>query len=232
LKQLIGITSALVFLAIGSCKKTTPTGDPALLLDTAHVLQTILYKAYNTTPSPFDLAQGTPLADSVYYEFNRLVGSPDYLYNGAGMDFSISPYGTGFGFVLNSLIEISDDAVPQFPASFEQGKVYENRTSFASGKIALFVALTRNYTSGDFYFTGTIPPDGKDPLVSGPDRAAYCKIVITKKYVLHTQSGFRKMFDATISGYELNSYGLTDTTKYLQRRDFSVTFTSLSYYQN
>ena len=76
-----------------------------------------------------------------------------------------------------------------------------------------------------------IPPDGKDPLVSAPDRATYCKILITKKYVLHTQEGDSQMLDGTISGYELNSYGLTDTTKYLQRRDFSITFTSLGYYQ-
>ena len=172
------------------------------------------------------------MKDSVYYEFNRLVESPDYLYNGAGLFLVFSPFGTGFGFNLDNLVNISYDAVPQFPASFEQGKVYENRTSFLQNTPAVMVTLTRYIASGDFYFTGAIPPDGKDPLASGPDRASYCKILITKKYILKTVEGYSQMMDGTISGYELNSYGLTDTTKYLQRRDFSVTFTSLGYYQH
>ena len=46
------------------------------------------------------------------------------------------------------------------------------------------------------------------------------------------RGGDMKMMDGTISGYVKISYGLNDTTKYVQRRDFSVSFTSLQFYQN
>jgi len=215
-----------------SCKKGSATQHPQAILDSTHVLQTVVYKAYNTKPSPYDILHNVPPADSVIFTLNRLVGSPDYLYNGMNMSFTFSPYGTGFSFVFGSLILVDDYAVPNFPPGFEANKVYENTTNFSPDHWPVFVALDGNYTSGNFYFTDSIPPDGKDPLALGPDLKTYCKILITKKYVLVTQSGDRQMIDGTISGYNIYNYGLTDTTKYTQRRDYSITFTSLTYYQH
>jgi hypothetical protein len=214
-----------------SCKKGYTVPYIQALLDSTHVLQTITYKVQNTKPSPYDLMKNTPLADSVTYNYNRIIGNPDFLQN-YNSGFVFSPFGTGFGFNLGTLIAVSYTAIPQFPASFEQGKVYENSTDFDVQNGSVFVALNGDYSAGDFYFTDSIPPDGKDPLVSGPDRASYCKILIDKKYVLKTQEGDMKLMDGTISGYVLLSYGLTNHTKYVQRRDYSVSFTSLHFYQN
>jgi hypothetical protein len=212
-----------------SCKKDYTVPYTQALLDSTHVLQTITWKVQTTKPSPYDIMKNTPLIDTGTYNYNRIVGNPDFLQN-YNSGFVFSPFGTGFGFDLGNIISIIYSAVPQFPASFEPNKVYENRTNF-SQTVSMIINPTVDYNAGNFYFTDSFPPDGKDPLVSGPDQAGYCKILIDKKYVLTTQEGDMKMMDGTISGYVLLNYGLTDTTKYIQRRDFSVSFTSLHFYQ-
>jgi hypothetical protein len=213
-----------------SCKKGYTEPYSQALLDSTHVLQTITWKIQTTQPSPFDLMENTPLMDTGTYIYNRIVGNPDFLQN-YNSGFLFSPFGTGFGFNLGNFISIIYDAVPQFPASFEAGKVYENTLGFAPSS-PMLVSPTHDDYKGDHYFTDTVPPDGLKPTDPEPERAGYCKILIDKKYVYHTQEGDMKMMDGTISGYIKISYGLNDTTKYVQRRDFTVSFTSMHFYQN
>ncbi len=213
-----------------SCKKGYTVPITPVLLDSTHVLQTITWKIQTTKPSPFDLMENTPLIDTGTYIYNRIVGDPDYLQN-YNSSFLFSPFGTGFGFNLGNFISVIYDAVPQFPASFVAGKVYENTLGFALNS-PMIVYPTHDDYKGDHYFTDSIPPDGLKLTDPGPERAGYCKILVDKKYVYHTQRGDMKMMDGTISGYVKISYGLNDTTKYVQRRDFSVSFTSLQFYQN
>lgn len=212
-----------------SCKKGNTVPFTQALLDSTHVLQTITWKIQTTQPSPFDLMEHTPLIDTGTYNYNRIIGNPDFLQN-YNSGFLFSPFGTGFGFNLGNFITISYDAVPQFPASFEAGKVYENTLGFALTSPMLVYATHDDY-KGDHYFTDSVPSDGLKPTDPGPQRASYCKILIDKKYTLFTQEGDMKLMDGTISGYVKICYELNDTTKYVQRRDFTVSFTSLHFYQ-
>ncbi len=227
--KLLSCTILAVFISsLYACKKNSdnPTSD---ISNPDYLDQSVVYKTIATIPSPADSADGL-LKDSITVSRRKNKNDADFLTNISYVNSNISKGFNGFSFGYddpnNSLpyFLFTANAFPDVPREFQLSKNYEHTSIRATPK-PLFLGSHDGFNAMTYFVNNVYPPDAGDP-----SSRTYTSVSFSKKLkILRNPDSIDTVLFGSghISGYCIDYYHLTDTTKYVHRWDFTVDFTNL-----
>jgi hypothetical protein len=224
----------IIFLVGGicfiSCKKNnedTPNGS-----NTDSLQQSIIYKTIATIPSPADSANGL-LRDSMSVFRMKYKKEPDFISNIPNVFSNINKNFPGFSFGYdgpnNSItyFEFSAPAFPDVPRQFLLNTAYNHKSIRGTPYERPMYLGSSNGIDGMSYFVNNVYP----PDAGMSSSTTYSSVTFNKLIKIPMPYSVDSAYfgSGRISGYCIDYFGLTetDTTKYVQRWDFTVDFTDL-----
>ena len=214
--------------SIVACKRNydnNPIGS-----NTDSLNQSIIYKTIATIPSPADTANGL-LKDSIGVFRRKYKNDLDFLTNIPNVFSNIGKNFNGFSFGYddpnNSLayFDFSAYAFPDVPRQFLLNSAYEHTSVRGSPyQKPLFLGSYNGFDGMTYFLSNVYPPDA-----GAPSSTTYTSVTFNKLIKIPLPYSIDSAYFGSghIAGYCIDYYGLTDTTKYVQRWDFTVDFTDL-----
>lgn len=214
----------LTVICFFACKKNNY--DPPAYINTLN--QSVSYKTIATIPSPSDSANGT-LRDSLFVSRTINRGEIDFLTNITGVSSNLANNYPGFSFGYeNPNLDIPHfifavGAFPDVSQQFEVNRLYEHHSVRGTQyDRPFFLGSSNGYTGMTYFVNNEYPPDA-----GARSSRTYTSIKFSKKFEIPRASDILLFASGSISGYCIDYYYPSDTTRYVQRWDFTVDFTDL-----
>lgn len=226
------LTFFMIFL-VGSicfirCKKNnekTPNGS-----NTDSLQQSIIYKTIATIPSPADSANGL-LRDSMSVFRRKYKNEPDFISNIPNVSSNISKNFPGFSFGYDdpnkslAYFEFAAPAFPDVPRQFLLNTAYKHTSIRGTpNERPMFLGCSDGFNGMSYFVNNVYPPDAGMSSSTTYSSVTFNKLI---KIPMPYSVDSAYFGSGHITGYCIDYFGLTDTTKYVQRWDFIVDFTDL-----
>ncbi len=230
MKAIISLSLVLFISCITACSKNkiTEVLPPTNNIDVLN--QSIIYKTFATIPSPADSARGV-FKDSIKVSRTVSINSEEFFKN---IQFVTATRSfAGFSLVYNDPSKslpyffFTAQCFPDVPGYFQLKKAY-TYISPAGNLKPLFLGASNGLDGMNYFVNNVYPPDADFPLLS----KTYTSVTFTNRIKIPLPSIRDSAIYASghISGYVIDYYSKTDTSKYLHRWDFTVDFTDLRLY--
>jgi hypothetical protein len=214
-----------------TCKKAAETPAALDIINPDFLDQSVKYQTIATKPSPADSAYGR-LQCNTSVSRRTKKSDPDFGLNITGVGaFIINNY-NGFSFGYSGVgntypyFTFGSMAFPDVPRNFQLNKKYESVTVASRTQPRPIFLGSCDGRNGMTYFVNNVYP----PDAGLPANKTYTSIIFTKRtriFMPERYSDTLLFGSGYITGYCINYYHNTDTTKYVNRWDFKVDFTDL-----
>jgi len=217
-----------LFWNIVSCKKNNDNNPNVSNVDSLN--QSVVYKTIATIPSPADSARGS-FRDSLSVFRIKYKNETDFISNipnlHAYIDKNFNGFGLGFGDTNNSLayFGFSTSNFPDVPRQYLLNYAYKHvSTRGAPDAIPMYLGSSNGVDGMHYFVNNVYPPDA-----GSFSSATYSSVTFNKLIKIPISNRLDSAYFSSghITGYRIDYYGLPDTTKYVQRWDFTVDFTDL-----
>ena len=229
MKTLLLPSALLCALCFIACKKYTNFGRGDVT--TPEFLdQSVSYRTFATKASPADSARGK-FKDSIMISRRVNKGDLNFLSNMPNVRANIiGSKGFSFGFEDRTkpspYFLFTANAFPNVPIDIELNKKYENITPRVD--LSPIYLGSGDGTHGMNYFVDNVYPPDAGSITS----KTYTSIVFNKYLkvpLIPYYYDTAYIVSGHINGYSIKYYHETDTTKYVQRWDFTIEFSDLRF---
>jgi hypothetical protein len=224
MKVVLSLALSFCSIFLISCKKDPV--DNSGLSNPESLDHSVSYKIIATIPSPADIDKGL-FRDSLNVILRTKKGDSKFLSNIDNVSSNIDENSFGFSFGYHDpnksypYFLLTSYAFPAVPREFQLNHTYEHTTT--RGTLKPMFLGTPDGVSGMTYFINNVYP----PDAGSPTSKTFTSVRFTKKLKVGGDREIILLGSGHISGYCINYWHLTDTTKYVQRWDFTVDFTDL-----
>lgn len=209
----------LAFFCFNACKKSNDSNPSDTFATERPGGLSVVYKTQAIIASP---------TDSLHLLFRDSMVTNGYT---GFVHANISNIANGFSFGYadpSKSLPFFGFAVPAFPnvpRHFTLNKAYENVLEPGNlYQYAAFLGTPDGFTGMTYFVNNVYPPDA-----GSPSSKTYTSVIFTKRIKVPVNNNTDTLIFASghIEGYKINYFHLTDTSKYVQRWNFTVDFTNL-----